>query len=85
MNTRTNSALFEAPDDLDAINKLYRERKWSDGLPIVPPTEERVARMLDGTTRRRDEVIAALAPGYANATVENIAVNAVMEIGRAHV
>ena len=78
MSTGTNNALFEAPDDLDAINKLFRERKWSDGLPIVPPTEERVARMLTGTTRRRDEVIAALAPGYANATVENIAVNAVM-------
>lgn len=78
MSTRTNNALFEAPDDLDAINKLYRERKWSDGLPIVPPTEARVERMLAGTTRRRDEVIAALAPGFANATVENIAVNAVM-------
>jgi hypothetical protein len=72
------AALFEAPDDLDAINRMYRERGWSDGLPIVPPTPARVTRMIAGTTRRRDEVIAALAPGYAAATVENIAINAVM-------
>jgi hypothetical protein len=74
----TPAALFEAPDDLDAINRLFRERQWSDGLPIVPPTEARGARMLAATTRRRDAVIAALAPGYADATVENIAINAVM-------
>ena len=37
---------FDAPDDLEAINRLYREKRWSDGLPIVPPTETRVARML---------------------------------------
>ncbi|MBM3342177.1 MAG: hypothetical protein FJY56_08710 [Betaproteobacteria bacterium] len=65
-------------DDLDAINKLYRERRWSDGLPIVPPTPERVARMLQHTQRRGDEVIAVLAPGFGEATVERIAINAVM-------
>ena len=70
--------LIEAPDDFDTINKLYRERKWSDGLPIVPPTQERVARMLAGTQRARNEVVAQLAPGFAEATVENIAINAVM-------
>jgi hypothetical protein len=72
------AALFEAPDDLDAINRLYRERRWSDGLPIVPPTQERVARMLGETRRARDEVIAAVAPGYGAATVERIAINAVL-------
>ena len=60
----TSAATFEALDDLDAINKLYRERRWSDGLPIVPPTQERVARMLACTTRKPDEVIAKLAPGF---------------------
>jgi len=72
------AATFEALDDLDAINKLYRERRWSDGLPIVPPTQERVARMLAGTRRKPDEVIAILPPGFGEATVERIAVNAVM-------
>lgn len=72
------AATFEALDDLDAINKLYRERRWSDGLPIVPPTPERVARMLACTKRKRDEVVAVLAPGFGEATVERIAINAVM-------
>ncbi|HTE13695.1 MAG TPA: hypothetical protein VK642_01330 [Burkholderiales bacterium] len=74
----TPAATFEALDDLDAINKLYRERRWSDGLPIVPPTRERVARMLAGTRRKPDEVIATLPPGFGEATVERIAINAVM-------
>ena len=69
---------FEALDDLDAINKLYRERRWSDGLPIVPPTQERVVRMLAATRRKPDEVITTLPPGFGEATVERIAINAVM-------
>ena len=74
----SSSATFEHTDDLDAINKLYRERRWSDGLPIVPPTRERVARMLACTKRKPDEVVAKLAPGFGEATVERIAINAVM-------
>ena len=72
------AATFEALDDLDAINKLYRERRWSDGLPIVPPTQERVARMLAGTNRKPGDVVAVLPPGFGEATVERIAINAVM-------
>ncbi len=69
---------FEVADDLEAINRLYRERRWSDGLPIVPPTLERVERMLGQTRRRRDEFVARVAPAYGDATVERIAINAVM-------
>jgi hypothetical protein len=72
------AATFEAADDIDAINRLYRERRWSDGLPIVPPTAERVDRMLEHSTRRRDEIVAQVAPGYGAATVERIAINCVM-------
>jgi hypothetical protein len=72
------AATFEITDDLDAINRLYRERRWSDGLPIVPPTLERVERMLKATSRARDDVVAHVAPGYGAATVERIAVNCVM-------
>jgi hypothetical protein len=71
-------ALFEAPDDLEAINRLYHERRWSDGLPVVPPTVERVERMLAGTRRLRDEIVAHLAPGFGAASVERIAINAVL-------
>ncbi|HEV7392676.1 MAG TPA: UGSC family (seleno)protein, partial [Burkholderiales bacterium] len=72
------AATFEAADDFDAINRLYRERRWSDGLPIVPPTAQRVERMLGHTQRRRDEIIARVAPGYGAGTVERIAINCVM-------
>ncbi|HEX2825042.1 MAG TPA: hypothetical protein VHP37_01735 [Burkholderiales bacterium] len=72
------AATFEAADDLDAINRLYREKQWSDGLPIVPPTKERVERMLATTRRGPHEIVASVAPGYGAATVERIAINCVM-------
>jgi hypothetical protein len=72
------AATFESADDLDAINRLYRDRRWSDGLPIVPPTRERVDRMLRNVSRGRYDVVAHIAPGYGAATVERIAINAVM-------
>lgn len=72
------AATFEAPDDVEAINRIYRERRWSDGLPVVPPTAARVERMLQATRRKRDEVIAIVAPGFGAATVERIAINAVL-------
>ena len=71
--------LFEAPDDLDAINRLYRERRWSDGLPIVPPTQERVdAHAGADAPRAATKSIARVAPGFGAATVERIAINAVL-------
>ncbi len=72
------AATFEAADDYDAINRLYRERRWGDGLPVVPPTVERVERMLQHTARAPSEVVALIAPGFGAATVERIAINAVM-------
>lgn len=79
MNRQPERAvLIEAIDDLDAINRLYRERHWGDGLPIVPPTAERVDRMLAHTPRGRYEIVAKIAPAFGAATVELIAVNAVL-------
>jgi hypothetical protein len=72
------AARVEAPDDLEAINRLYREKRWSDGLPVIPPTVERVERMLGGTPRDRGAVVARVAPGFGAATVERIAINAVL-------
>lgn len=54
------------------------DRGWSDGLPLVPPTPERVARMLTGTSRAADEVVAIVPPDLVDCTVEKVAVNAVM-------
>jgi len=66
--------LAELEDELEA---MY-DRGWSDGLPLVPPTEARVARMLTGTTRSPDEVVAVVPPDLVECTVEKVAINAVM-------
>ena len=58
--------------------ELFFERGVTDGLPVVPPTRERVDRMLGGTRRPRDEVVGEMPPNYGRLTVEKIAINAVM-------
>ncbi len=68
--------LFEIEDSFAEINESFYERGWTDGLPIVPPTEDAVAAMLEGTDRDRDELIGVLAPRQGEATVEKIAINA---------
>ncbi len=61
----------------DEIETCF-ERGWSDGLPVVPPTEERVLRMLSGTTRSPDELVGIVPPNYNKCTVEKVAINAVL-------
>jgi hypothetical protein len=63
--------------DQDPFEFMF-ERGLTDGLPVIPPTRERVLRMLTGTRRDPREVIASLAPNMGPATVEKIAANAVM-------
>lgn len=73
--------VFEGADLLEASEAMTRrllEAGWSDGFPLVPPTPRAVEAMLRGTSRARDEVIAILEPGFGRATVEKIAINAVM-------
>jgi hypothetical protein len=53
-------------------------RGWSDGLPVVPPTPERVLRMLEGTRRDPADVVAVVPPDLVECTVEKAAVNAVL-------
>ena len=59
-------------------HELAHQRGWSDGLPVVPPTEERVLRMLGGTRRSPDEIVGVIPPDYVPGTVEKVAINAVM-------
>jgi hypothetical protein len=61
----------------DEVEAMY-DRGWSDGLPVVPPTPARVLRMLEGTSRAPDEVVAVVPPNLGEATVEKVAVNAVL-------
>ena len=73
----TNRAGQAAPAPTDPIEQLYA-RGLTDGLPVVPPTRERVQRALDALGRPADELIALVPPNYGRATVEKIAINAVM-------
>lgn len=66
------------PDSIEAINSLFLEKGWSDGLPIIPPTEEAVEKMLAGTNRDPADVVAAVPNRWDEVTVEKIAINAVM-------
>jgi hypothetical protein len=71
------SRRVELADLEDEVEALF-DRGWTDGLPVVPPTEERVRRMLGGTTRDPSEVVAVVPPDLADCTVEKVAVNAVL-------
>lgn len=75
---RTDGASVEAEDDFEKINQLYFERGWGDGLPIVPPTAQRVEQMLAYCDRPWHEPIAKMAPRYGEATPLRLAANAVM-------
>src|SRR5688500_15092774 len=63
---------------LAAMNADFIKRGWSDGFPLVAPTERAVTAMLAGTKRPPDEVVCTLEPGFGLATVRALAVNAVM-------
>lgn len=71
-------AAFEAEDDSEAAFEYCLSRGWSDGLPVVLPTVERVERMLAYCDRPHDQPIAMLAPRYGAATPVRLAANAVM-------
>ena len=61
----------------DPVELAYA-RGWTDGLPVTPPTDERVLAMLKGTTRKPHEIVGKIPPYLADCTVEKVAINAVM-------
>lgn len=72
---------FQGADQFEAyerFNEAFLYTDWGDGYPLLPPTEERVAEVLRGTTRRPEDVICIFPPGNGLATVEKIAINAAM-------
>ena len=71
------SRRIDVADAEDEIEMMFT-RGWSDGLPVVPPTEERVMRMLTGTTRAPSDVVATVPPDLVDVTVEKVAIAAVM-------
>ncbi|PYO26418.1 MAG: hypothetical protein DMD85_00185 [Candidatus Rokuibacteriota bacterium] len=68
--------LVEAPEDLDAFQLWAMEQEWSDGLPVLPPTEARVAKILG--RRAGEELASTLMPLDGRATLHAIAVNAAL-------
>ena len=72
------AATLRAEGGFLGVNALFGERGWTDGLPIVPPTEPLVRETLSWTDHDPRDVIAILPPRQGEATVEKIAINAVM-------
>jgi len=72
------SEVLELPDSLEAVEAHFRAQGWTDGLPIVPPTEARVEAMLAGIDADPDHVVGKIPPLWAEASVEKVAINAVM-------
>ncbi|MEK7872684.1 MAG: UGSC family (seleno)protein, partial [Chloroflexota bacterium] len=63
---------------LDAVQDFFAGKQWTDGMPVIPPTVQRVERFLKFTDRSPDEVIGTLLPEKRQLTVWNVAVNGVM-------
>ena len=74
----SGSTRFETDDTPEGVYELAVREGWSDGLPIIPPTSDRVGRMVEGSGRAPGDLIGYLNPEGGAATVEKIAVNAVM-------
>jgi hypothetical protein len=74
--------LVDISDTEDNLIQLFHNNSWTDGLPIILPTEERVAAMLKGTSHKPDEQVGTMQPSSPHEawsyTVEKVAVNAVM-------
>jgi hypothetical protein len=79
-----SAAPSRSPDEIvfrgddDAVQEFFRQQKWTDGLPIIPPTRERVEAFLKHTPHKPDETIAILPQANLAGTPRNVAVNAVM-------
>ena len=71
------SRRVEVADAEDVMEMMFT-RGWTDGLPVVPPTEERVLAMLEGTSRDPGEIVATIPPDLDDITVEKVAISAVM-------
>lgn len=73
-----DSETISVDDDFEDVNDYLYRREMTDGLPVVPPTAERVEQMFEGTKRKPDEKLGTIPPKYGAATVEKVAINAVM-------
>ena len=81
MSTNTpalSSSRIDVPDTYDAIQDYYEEQGWTDGMPVVPATEDAVRRMLGPWGEDPSLSLGVAQPSNAEVTIEKVAVNAVM-------
>ena len=78
MLARERARRHEAPADLAAANEFLDERGWTDGLPVIPPTEDLVAAMVAQSPAGPGDVLGKMQPLGGTVTVEKVAANAVM-------
>jgi len=73
---------FLPPDTADNLEQMFQDKMWTDGLPVILPTEEKVKAMLKGTSHPPDEMVGEMRPSGPHEawsyTVEMVAINAVM-------
>jgi hypothetical protein len=69
---------IEVSNQYDAIQELYLDNGWTDGLPITPPTPDRVENMLSFYAMSPEDIICEVPPNWGSASVEKLAINAVM-------
>jgi hypothetical protein len=72
------SVIHSAPAEAAAFLDFAERQGWGDGLPLIPPTPESVQAMLDGVTEPPEAVVGIVEPRRGEATIEKIAINAVM-------
>jgi hypothetical protein len=65
-------------EDIEKIYEDLYEKGYTDGLPIIPPTKERIKRMLEFTDKKPDDALGTVPPSENEVTVETAAVHAVM-------
>ena len=73
-----HSQQVDVEDSPEAVFDYVMSQGWGDGLPVIPPTEELVWRMIQGSGLPGDHVVNTVGPARGEATVEKIAVNGVM-------
>jgi hypothetical protein len=73
-----NTPRIATKGTIEEVNEYFYKNGWAYGMPIIPPVEEAVKEMLKGTDLSLDHVVAKIPPMMGKATVEKIAINAVM-------
>lgn len=74
----TPASRLQAPSSIRDLNDYLYEQGWTDGLPVIPPTEELVAEMMAASSLPPQQALGIMPPLNGNVTVEKVAINAVM-------